>query len=76
MPASSVTLPLTAMFPVPVTVPENPVQLIVLAPVLPVAIVTVEARHVQTTVPSVTVLPTTVGHVGSVPAVVPAVVHS
>ena len=40
MPASRVILPETVRAPVPVSVPVNPVQLIDLAPVLPVAIVT------------------------------------
>ena len=43
MPATSVTLPDTVIAAVPVNVPVNPVQLIDLAPVLPVEMVQVTA---------------------------------
>ena len=76
MPATRVTLPATVIAAVPAIAPVKPVQVIDWAPVFPAAIVMVGERQVQTTVPSVTVLPTVVGHVGSTAPVVPEVVHS
>jgi hypothetical protein len=45
IPATSVILPLTVIKPVPVIVPVKPVQLIDLAPVLPVEIVQVPVER-------------------------------